>query len=133
MNNKKLFEVQLGAFIFNDKNQLLILKNRRGTWGIVGGHPEYNETPQQCLLREIKEETDIKAELAGYFDAEIKNKKFILLYVAKYISGKIKLSNEHSDWRWIELKNLDNYNLTFRQLKKDAERAIKIFFSANSD
>jgi ADP-ribose pyrophosphatase YjhB (NUDIX family) len=126
---KNLFEVRQGAFIFNDNNQLLILKNKKSTWGIVGGHLEYNETAKEGLFREIKEETDLDVKFINYLNAIVKNKDFILVCVAKYKGGNIKLSHEHDDWKWVNLQDLNKYNLTFPQLPEEAKQALRIFLN----
>ena len=43
---------QVSGYIFNEKNQLLIVKNG-STWTIPGGHSEINETKIETLNREI--------------------------------------------------------------------------------
>ncbi|MCX6803562.1 MAG: NUDIX hydrolase [Candidatus Diapherotrites archaeon] len=43
MDKYNLFDVRVAGFIFNDKQELLLLKNRQGTWGILGGHLEKGE------------------------------------------------------------------------------------------
>ncbi|MFH1210255.1 MAG: NUDIX hydrolase [archaeon] len=125
----KLFEARLGAFIFNEKNQLLILKNKKGTWGIVGGHLKYNETPEEGLIREIKEETNIKVKLITCLNVVVNTKEIIFRYVAKYVNGNVLLSNEHDDWKWVNLNDLNKYNLTFNELKEDARKSLKVFKS----
>lgn len=49
---------QVSGYIFNDKNQLLIVRNE-DTWTIPGGHPEKGETFLDTLQREIMEEACI--------------------------------------------------------------------------
>jgi 8-oxo-dGTP diphosphatase len=50
--------------IIKNKNKILLGKrltpNGFKEWGLVGGHLESNETPEQCAIREVKEETNIK-------------------------------------------------------------------------
>ena len=60
--NQKI--VAKGLF-FNDKSkkEILLLKNKHGYWDLPGGHLEFGETPQECLLREIKEEIGLRAEV----------------------------------------------------------------------
>ena len=42
-------------YIFNDKNQLLIVRNEN-TWTVPGGHPEMGENPLETLNREYRKE-----------------------------------------------------------------------------
>lgn len=53
LTNEK--HTQVSGYIFNDKNQLLIVKNGK-TWTTPGGHPEEGETPLETLKREVMEE-----------------------------------------------------------------------------
>lgn len=47
------------AFVINDKNQLLAIRNERG-WDTPGGHREGNETPIETAYRETLEESCIE-------------------------------------------------------------------------
>lgn len=62
IKNQKI--IAKGLF-FNSKNkkEILLLKNKNGYWDLPGGHLEFGETPQECLLREIKEEIGLRAEV----------------------------------------------------------------------
>ncbi len=50
----------------NDKKQILLFLRDdipglpyRNMWDVPGGHVEENETPEECIIREMKEEMDI--------------------------------------------------------------------------
>lgn len=74
MKWKESFEItnekytQVSGYIFNDNNQLLIVKNHK-TWTIPGGHPEVAETKEETLKREIMEESCISLKNIKYLGA----------------------------------------------------------------
>ncbi|MBI96868.1 hypothetical protein CL656_06975 [bacterium] len=64
-----------GAFLFNEKNQVLIIRQSyRDYWSIPGGISDLNESPFKTLIREVKEETNlnIQIEKLAIVDYQIK-------------------------------------------------------------
>jgi len=67
--------VSVGAMIINDKDEVLLCKrsqrasNERGCWEIPGGAVEFNETLENAIHREIKEELSVDIELLEQFPA----------------------------------------------------------------
>ena len=59
---------QVSGYVFNEKNQLLIVKGGN-TWTVPGGHPEPNETQQQTLERELMEEACVTLKDIKYIGA----------------------------------------------------------------
>ena len=108
------------AALIKDNDKVLIAKratgdsNVYGKWEFPGGKVEKEETEENAIEREIKEE----------FEMEIKAIKFITnniceyptktidlrLYECKYISGDFKL-HDHLEYDWVEIKDLLNYDL----------------------
>lgn len=102
----------------------------------LGGKIEENETAENCLVREIKEELKIEIEIlerleSNYFAYENFSIKLIP-FVTKYMKGEIQLM-EHKDFKWLpkeELKLLDWASADFPvveevlKLNYDSARAI---------
>lgn len=78
LNNEDITEVviRIKALIINDKN--IILGNENNIYQFPGGHLEKNETFEECLKREILEETGIEID-----DNEIKRPFMKVTYLNK--------------------------------------------------
>lgn len=125
MVKRTLFEVRRGAFIFNKKKELLVLKNKKDKWGIVGGHLEEGESAEAGLKREIKEETNLEVEIIGILNTQTEKNNFIIRYVTRVITDNLRISSEHKDRKWLKIEALDKYSLSFPEMKINAEKALK--------
>ncbi len=55
--------VGIGIILFNSKNEILLGKrissHGESTYGNPGGHLEFGETFEECIIREVLEETNL--------------------------------------------------------------------------
>jgi len=126
------------SFLESD-GQILILRRSeqvgsyRGRWAGVSGYIETNADEQ--ALVEIEEETslggqDLKLIKRGK-PLHIKDEKLGIKWVVHpYLfhiadRGKIKIDWEHKEMKWIEPKDIGNYQ-TVPMLKETLERVYKI-------
>ena len=103
-----------------EKNQKVLLARRKlgkhleGFWEFPGGKIENNETPEECLKRELSEELSILAEINDFFVENIHeypDKKIKLLaYKVNIISGDFKLS-DHDKIVWVRPEKILTYQL----------------------
>ncbi len=137
-----------GALIFYNEKVLLIHHKKLGVWLPPGGHMEENEFPNECAVRETKEETGLDIELFGIDNVKHKSKEaysFILpfsiiveyvpykdgphihydfVYIAKPKSNNIKLEEKEADnIAWFEEKDIESLD-TFVNVK---DTLIKAF------
>lgn len=110
-----------GILKYNDK--YLIVKRSDnddfmpGAWEFPGGNLENNELIEEALKRELKEEIgfnllDNTCKIINYTD-EIKEKNNKIIHVIELDfliecdndSFDIVLSNEHTDYKWVEKDN----------------------------
>ncbi|MES2134211.1 MAG: NUDIX domain-containing protein [Bacteroidota bacterium] len=57
----------VAAAIFNDKGEVLLQKRKDvDQWAVISGHVEFGETIENAILREIEEETNVKATLVRF-------------------------------------------------------------------
>jgi 8-oxo-dGTP diphosphatase len=78
-------------------------------WEFPGGKIETNETAEECILREIKEELNLEIEIIKRLSESPYDygtfKINLIPFIAKYQNGVIILA-EHKDFKWIEAKDL---------------------------
>lgn len=60
-----------GFVLHPDRKVLLIHHRKLGVWLYPGGHVEGTETPDDAVIREIREETGIEARILGLLDAPL--------------------------------------------------------------
>lgn len=63
-------EKSCGIIVF-DNNKVLLIKHKLGHIGFPKGHVEKDETEEETALREVKEETNIKAKITPGFREKI--------------------------------------------------------------
>jgi len=93
-----------------DRVLLLRRTNVHGsdTWSTPGGHLDFGESPEQCAIREVKEETGVeigevefRAVTNDFFEAEGKH-YLTLWFAAEHKSGEASVAapEEMSDVGW---------------------------------
>ena len=112
-------------------------------WVGVGGHFELDETPEECLLREVKEETGLTLtswKLRGVitFMTDVYQTEYMFLYTADGYEGEMIECNE-GNLEWV--KKSDVYNLPiwegdkvfFRLMVEGAECfSLKLRYEGNT-
>ena len=119
------FPISVKAIIIDD-NKVLCLKNERNEWDFPGGKINFNEDVEECLKREVFEETnlDIKnLKILKPYNLKFNNVSvFVLVYSAEIsCDSAISVSYEHSEYNFFsksEIKNL-NLPLNFKNLIDD--------------
>ena len=110
-------QVAIGIII-NDKKQILITKRSAGQhqankWEFPGGKVKTEETVQQALARELKEELGIQLESADFLlqvKHQYKTKKVILeVFEVHQWQGEPK-GLEGQPMRWVDKSTLNDYD-----------------------
>ncbi len=107
----------VAAIIKKDNHFLIVKRNRKKhlglKWEFPGGKVQENETFEEALIREIKEELNIKISLQDKIAKEkYKDEKIDIVlhyFLCTQEDGTIEL-NEHEDLAWVEKKDFDKYN-----------------------
>lgn len=111
-----MIEVVAGI-IYNNENKFLVAqrnlkKDQGGLWEFPGGKVEKEESYQEALKREIKEEFNADIEVMEYIGENIhhypeKDIKLIF-YKAKLLSEEVELL-EHEGCKWITKNQKDDF------------------------
>ena len=63
------FSISIKGVVLDSHKRVLLLKNERDEWELPGGRIEIGETPEECVAREISEETQWKVTTGPILDA----------------------------------------------------------------
>lgn len=139
------------TIIFNKVNgEWCVLANKRGKgcnnnvglWNVPAGYLEYNETLEDCAIRETFEETGLKItkkqlnlfDVDSTCDDEHKSQNVIIAYWTT-VAGAAILTDEFSDpdeveeIKWIPIVNIEDYKWIS---KRHSERIKRAFISCSN-
>ena len=137
-NGSKLLHPVVHLHVFNSKGEVYLQKRpewkdiQPGKWDTsVGGHLDYGETPEQALIREVREElgiTDFQPERKGMYVFESRRERELVYVNSTIYDGPIKPSAEELDggrfWSIDEIREAIGRNL----LTPNFESEFKRFF-----
>ena len=112
------------VIIYNAQGNVLVLKRNidtpvfPGMWDLPGGKIEFGENFQTAITREISEEVKLNTDpmphpVFGWTGiAYNKDTQFFgYLFIAKYVSGDVVLSPEHTDYKWVNRQEAENLDM----------------------
>jgi 8-oxo-dGTP diphosphatase len=106
------------AIIEKNGNVLICKRKKNGPfadkWEFPGGKIEDNETPEECLKRELSEEIGIKTRVRKFLCLGTHDYSHmsveLMVYLVDIQSGVIQL-HEHEDIKWVSPSELPQYDL----------------------
>lgn len=109
------------CYIENDGKYLMLYRNKKhndinkGKYIGVGGKFEAGESPEECLIREVMEETGL--ELLSHkfrgivtFCSPLSDTEYMFLYTSDSFKGTLKECNE-GNLEWVQKENLLSLSL----------------------
>lgn len=123
MDNKFKIGVGVGALILKDNKVLLGLRNPnkvkasselkgQGTWTMPGGKVEFHETLEDAVIRELEEETSLKATKQSIFSiqddfSDTAHYVTVCFLIEEY-EGNVQTMEPETilRWEWFDINDL---------------------------
>ncbi|MFZ1626764.1 MAG: NUDIX domain-containing protein [Candidatus Moraniibacteriota bacterium] len=130
------FHLAVKGIIRNADGNILVVKrsekddHKPGVWETPGGGIDHEEAPQEALIREVFEETGLDVMVQEPFNVFTFRKdtgefKVGITFLCDMARGEVKLSHEHSEYRWIrasEFKELKSVPSLQQEIADYAKR-----------
>lgn len=113
----------LSTLCYIEKNGKYLMLNRnkkekdinKGKWIGVGGKFEYGESPEECVLREVKEETGLilksyKLRCIVTYVSNSWETEYMFVFTSNDFEGQQTLDCDEGDLKWIDKESIVNLN-----------------------
>ena len=120
---KSIMKSQLTTLCYIEENEKYLMLHRtkkdndenHDKWIGVGGHFEKGESPEECLVREVKEETGLTLHSFDFrgivtFVSDENPAEYMCLFTSKDFSGEMIQCNE-GQLEWVDKSDVTNLNL----------------------
>ena len=110
---------EVAAGIIEKDNRFLIAlrkqgKHLEGFWEFPGGKIEKNETPEECLIRELKEEFNITVRVKEYVgESKFQYSSIVISlrgFIGELSSGEFELI-DHDEIQWVDFISVKKFKL----------------------
>ena len=129
--------VPAAGVILTENNKMLLVKRKydpfKGDWSLPAGFMEYEESPEECAIREIKEELNLEIKINRLFNVysgsdDPRTNAVLIIYLGEVIGGKLKPGDDAEEAKFFGKEKIPP-NIAFqahRQLIRDYFDSIKV-------
>jgi 8-oxo-dGTP diphosphatase len=110
--------VAVKAIVRDGDGRILLIRRpvdaarQPGLWDLPGGKLDHGETLQEALVREAREETGITVSVGDpiHIDHFAMGPVWVtcVSFACDYSGDEIRLSDEHDDFAWIDVSQIDH-------------------------
>ena len=136
------------CYIKQDQHTLMVYRNKKpndmhaGKWNGLGGKFEPGESPEECVIREVREESGLDVrhpELHGLliFPDFKRDDWYVFVFTAREFSGELLNDSSEGNLEWIPDEKLASLNLWesdrvfFPWLESDRFFSAKFIYAGN--
>lgn len=111
MSETTYYVVAVAAIIHKKDRILAMQRSGRkdagpGLWETLSGRVDEGEEPLEAIKREISEECGLEVAIdprpvQAYCSRRKSDPMILVIYRARYVSGEVKMSDEHDDYAWL--------------------------------
>jgi len=120
------------AIIIDGGNVVIIKRGREpflGEWALPGGRIEDNETAEQCLIREAKEETGLDVEpiaFIGIYSDPKRDPRGIIVaaYLCMKKDGELTAGDDAAEAKWFPLNEVPKLCTDHNLILEDALKRL---------
>lgn len=102
------------ALVESDSRILLVrrgIEPFKGLWGLPAGYQEYDESPEQAVVRETREETGLIVEVVRLCDVlftrdDPRKKANLVAYLCRVVGGSLAAGDDATDARFFAPEEL---------------------------
>ena len=112
--------------LFHQNGKILLGKRaiepRKGYWDVIGGFIENNETAEESVIREAKEETNLDTKVIQYLGSypdiygDTLVPTLVFIYHLEIIGGEMTAQDDVAELKWFNLSDLPT-ELAFDNVK----------------
>lgn len=99
------------AAIIVENDKILLVKRKydpfKGDWSLPAGFIEYDESPENCVIREIKEEVNLEIRIKELFKVysgsdDPRTHAILIVYLVEVVGGRLKAGDDAVDARFFQ-------------------------------
>ena len=122
------------GILFKDNSILLIQRKYdpfKGSWALPGGFVEYGEKTENAIIREVLEETNLKAEirsLLGVYSNPHRDPRghtISVVYLIDVINGNLHAGDDAKNVKFFKIDALPSLAFDHAEIIKDAFQRVQ--------
>jgi 8-oxo-dGTP diphosphatase len=126
-----IYRVTVKAFITDEYNKVLVVKEKQNFWSLPGGGLDHGESPQDGIKREIKEEIGVEdvtvGDIAYSTTVYLDQRDFWMtwiVYKAKLGSSNFVFGDGVTDAKFIDISEIESSDDILEKMIVEVSRSI---------